>query len=355
MATSPVGFVNGILGAQNADFSGAAATVKANGLVADGKFWIGRTTPNANGTNIDVGTIASTSLTVGYSNPNITLEVAASNGFVVGPASATDNALARFDLTTGKIIQNGVITEDDTGNLSQSAAVSGASLSVITSNTSNTASATAFHQVQVAGATASDAYYRCNISGGQSWIHGLDNSDGDAWALSSSATLGTTNVMRASTAGEINYPLQPAFSAYQNATASNVTGDGTNYTVIFDTEIADQNADYNNATGVFTAPVTGLVTLTAGVRLSGLGVANTGGSLSISTSNGSYFPFNANVGTMRELASGGNALSMCISALADMDAADVASIVATVTGATKIVNVVGAGRGFTYFTGNLEC
>lgn len=38
-------------------------------------------------------------------------------GDVLGPASSTDNALARFDLTTGKIIQNGVITEDDSGRL----------------------------------------------------------------------------------------------------------------------------------------------------------------------------------------------------------------------------------------------
>jgi hypothetical protein len=39
-------------------------------------------------------------------------------GDVTGPASATDNAIARFDLTTGKIIQNSVVTIDDTGNTS---------------------------------------------------------------------------------------------------------------------------------------------------------------------------------------------------------------------------------------------
>jgi len=36
-------------------------------------------------------------------------------GDVVGPASATDNAIARFDLATGKIIQNSVVTVGDTG------------------------------------------------------------------------------------------------------------------------------------------------------------------------------------------------------------------------------------------------
>ncbi|MFI3197512.1 MAG: hypothetical protein QX196_04230, partial [Methylococcaceae bacterium] len=40
------------------------------------------------------------------------------SGDVVGPASATDNAVARFDATTGKLIQNSVVTiADTTGNM----------------------------------------------------------------------------------------------------------------------------------------------------------------------------------------------------------------------------------------------
>jgi hypothetical protein len=39
-------------------------------------------------------------------------------GDVTGPASSTDNAVARFDGTTGKLIQNSVTTIDDTGNAS---------------------------------------------------------------------------------------------------------------------------------------------------------------------------------------------------------------------------------------------
>ena len=37
------------------------------------------------------------------------------DGDVVGPASATDNAIARYDSTTGKLIQNSVVTVSDTG------------------------------------------------------------------------------------------------------------------------------------------------------------------------------------------------------------------------------------------------
>jgi len=37
------------------------------------------------------------------------------SGDVVGPSSATDNAIARFDTTTGKLIQNSVVTVSDAG------------------------------------------------------------------------------------------------------------------------------------------------------------------------------------------------------------------------------------------------
>ena len=37
------------------------------------------------------------------------------SGDVVGPASATDNAIARFNLGTGKVVQNSVVIVGDTG------------------------------------------------------------------------------------------------------------------------------------------------------------------------------------------------------------------------------------------------
>lgn len=40
-----------------------------------------------------------------------------SSGDTVGPASSTDNALARWDTTTGKLLQNGLVTESDAGAL----------------------------------------------------------------------------------------------------------------------------------------------------------------------------------------------------------------------------------------------
>ncbi len=45
-------------------------------------------------------------------------------GDVVGPSSATNNALVRFDGITGKLIQNGTVTEDVSGNLANTNAIS---------------------------------------------------------------------------------------------------------------------------------------------------------------------------------------------------------------------------------------
>ena len=43
------------------------------------------------------------------------------SGDVVGPSSATDNAIARFDGTTGKLIQNSGVTVDDNSNITANA------------------------------------------------------------------------------------------------------------------------------------------------------------------------------------------------------------------------------------------
>ncbi len=58
-------------------------------------------------------------------------------GDVVGPTSATDNAISRFDGTTGKLVQNSVVTIGDTGNVSGVGTLS-VSGNTIISTTDNT-------------------------------------------------------------------------------------------------------------------------------------------------------------------------------------------------------------------------
>jgi hypothetical protein len=46
-----------------------------------------------------------------------TVSIATATGDVTGPSSSTDNAIARFDATTGKLLQNSTITVSDTGTV----------------------------------------------------------------------------------------------------------------------------------------------------------------------------------------------------------------------------------------------
>lgn len=67
-----------------------------------------------NGTAISAITVGS-----GLSYDGTTLSATGGTGDVVGPASATDNAVARFNTTTGKLIQNSaVLIADTTGVIS---------------------------------------------------------------------------------------------------------------------------------------------------------------------------------------------------------------------------------------------
>jgi hypothetical protein len=55
----------------------------------------------------------------GSGNVQLIASKAGASGDVVGPASATDNAIVRFDGTTGKLVQNSVVTiADSTGDIS---------------------------------------------------------------------------------------------------------------------------------------------------------------------------------------------------------------------------------------------
>lgn len=70
------GFDNDVLYAKNGDFTQATGNSgsESNGLINDGELWIGATVANLGGTHINVGNVTSTTLTVAYSSPNITIE-----------------------------------------------------------------------------------------------------------------------------------------------------------------------------------------------------------------------------------------------------------------------------------------
>ena len=91
-------------------------TVTGSPITTSGTITLAGTLAVANG---GTGTatpsiVAGTNITVSGTFPNQTIN-STSSGDVVGPASSTDNAITRFDSTTGKLIQNSLVTVSDTG------------------------------------------------------------------------------------------------------------------------------------------------------------------------------------------------------------------------------------------------
>jgi hypothetical protein len=92
--------------------AGTGISVTGSPITTSGTLNITNTAPDQT-VVLTAGTGISTSGT--YPNFTITNTSPSLGGDVVGPVSATDNAVARFDTTTGKLLQNSVVTVGDTG------------------------------------------------------------------------------------------------------------------------------------------------------------------------------------------------------------------------------------------------
>jgi hypothetical protein len=95
--------------------AGTGISVTGSPITTSGTLNITNTAPDQT-VVLTAGTGISTSGT--YPNFTITNTSPSLGGDVVGPASSTDNAVARFDSTTGKLLQNSVVTVGDSGAVS---------------------------------------------------------------------------------------------------------------------------------------------------------------------------------------------------------------------------------------------
>lgn len=149
---------------------------------------------------------------------------------------------------------------------------------------------------------------------------------------------------------EVTIPKQPAFFAKENASQSNVTGDSTEYTISYNTEAFDQNADF--AFDTFTAPVTGKYLL-AGSSYTSSGTTGSHSSyvVTIKTSNRNVRLFTSNtslwLGAYNFLVNG--------AVVVDMDAGDTANMAIQIGPTGKTVGLYGDGtaNAHTWFSGCL--
>lgn len=201
----------------------------------------------------------------------------------------------------------------------------------------NTSNPLASSAITIDPGASGDSYVQFDINSTGEFRVGVDDDDGDDFKISQGSALGTNDyfIVDASSGARL-LPLQPAFSAFPNAAKTNVTGDGTTYTVVFDSENFDQGSDFDG-TSTFTAPVAGQYAFYVSISFSDLSTSFT--SLQVE--------LNVNAGTTYELQYSdpqcGYALSTVYIATGaihlELAASDTVVVDVTVSGSTKIIDV----------------
>lgn len=167
---------------------------------------------------------------------------------------------------------------------------------------------------------------------------------------SSSSLINTTTVTAHQTSNGISRStLQPAFLATHSVAQNNVTGNSTEVTVNFTTEIFDQNSNYDG-TNLFTAPITGRYQFNLSVFINDASTS-TSGYVYLNASNraligGSMGPFPLGAAATYQLST---------SCLVDMDAGDTANVRTAVGGMAGATADIPANVSNTWFGGFLVC
>ena len=236
LSTSPT-LVTPILGTPTSgtltNATGLPLTTGVTGTLPVANGGTGTTTP---------AIVAGTNVTVSGTWPNQTVNA---SGDVAGPASATDNAVARFDATTGKLLQNSLVTVADNGAIT--APVVGSVIPFYYDNQAAFPSATSYHGA-LAHSHADGAMF---FAHGGVWVRMLDNggplgtpSSGTATNITGlPLTTGVTGTLPVANGG--TGTTTPAIVAGTNVT---VSGTWPNQTI---------NASGGGGSGTVTSVATG--------------------------------------------------------------------------------------------------
>lgn len=165
-----------------------------------------------------------------------------------------------------------------------------------------------------------------------------------------------TQINNASQLVRISSNLADAWAATISSTVGNVTGDGTLYTVLFDSEDHDPNLVYDPVTGIATLKCAGLMQFNWSLVLTSLGAAHTTGEMFLlhkdsGGTNKNNISFKYGVGPMRDAA---NQCSLSNQIELKVSEGDTVRVNIQVSGSTKTVGVGGAaGTRYCLFTGKL--
>ena len=129
-----------------------------------------------------------------------------------------------------------------------------------------------------------------------------------------------STAMTINNTGAITKPLQPAFMAQLSGSQNNFAVASV-VTVAFATERFDQNADYNNSTYTFTAPVTGKYQFNIGINVTTLDSASNYYQIRLVTSNRGFFST-----VDPDFGQDNDYFELQLAVLADMDASDTALV-----------------------------
>ena len=149
--------------------------------------------------------------------------------------------------------------------------------------------------------------------------------------------------------GHVTMPSQPAFSAYLGGDQNDVAANNSFITVNFDTEIFDQNADFNTSTYTFTAPVTGRYQFNSSISLNNLDSSSNYAFIALVTSNRNYYNY-IGANHMDQ----DDRVLLPISILADLDASDTALIKILINTGTAQADIATGGV-VSNFQGYLVC
>lgn len=312
----------------------------------------GALSPTAGNWNL----LGSGSITTSGSGSTLTTQLTGltNHAVLVGAGTSTITKLAVG--TTGQLLV-GATGADPAFGSSASAdftfttATASTTRTLTVSNTDNTSgTSNALSQITTGGGASGDPFQTFTVTGATNWSQGIDNSDSDKYKVSASTALGTTDVIVATTGGAVTMPLKPAFNYYNSSTRSNVTGDGTSYTLIFNSAASTQQGSGFDGTSTFTAPVTGWYHFDLVVTLTGI-VSQTQAYITIThTGIQTYY----GPSQLASATASGGALALNMSRTFKMTAADTVTCTAVVAGSTKTVGV-DASAVNTGFQGYLVC